>query len=208
MATILRDLSYRYQWLYDAIARLSALSVGGERRFRQLAIADLNLTPQTRILDLCCGSGQATQFLLQYSQDVTGLDASPLSLKRARQNVPGADYAEGWAENLPFGDRDFDLVHVSVALHEMESAQLQQILQEVYRVLTPGGMLAIVDLHAPTNWLFWPGLSAFMLLFETETAWQLLKTDLPQLLQDIGFQLNRYTLHAGGSLQVIQAQKP
>lgn len=207
MATILRDLSYRYQWLYDAIARLSALSVGGEKRFRQLALAGLKVTPQTRILDLCCGSGQATQFLLQYSQQVTGLDASPKSLQRARQNVPGAEYVEGLAEQMPFGDRCFDLVHVSVALHEMAPVQLQQILQEVYRVLQPGGMLAIVDLHAPTNWLFWPGLSAFVLLFETETAWQFLKTDLPQLLQEIGFQLNRYTLHAGGSLQVIQAQK-
>jgi hypothetical protein len=29
VATIFRDLSYRYQWLYEAIARLAALSVGG-----------------------------------------------------------------------------------------------------------------------------------------------------------------------------------
>ena len=46
-----------------------------------------------------------------------------------------------------------------------------------------------------------------MLLFETETAWQLLRTDLPQLLGEIGFQLQRQSLYAGGSLQVIQAQK-
>jgi hypothetical protein len=30
VATIFRDWSYRYQWLYDAISRLAALSVGGE----------------------------------------------------------------------------------------------------------------------------------------------------------------------------------
>ena len=55
MATILRDLSYRYQWLYDAIARLSALSVGGEARFRQLALQGLPLQEDTQVLDLCCG---------------------------------------------------------------------------------------------------------------------------------------------------------
>lgn len=87
MATILRDLSYRYQWLYDAIARLAALSVGGETRFRQLALENVTLGAKTKVLDLCCGSGQTTQFLVQYSQDVTGLDASPLSLQRARKNV-------------------------------------------------------------------------------------------------------------------------
>jgi demethylmenaquinone methyltransferase/2-methoxy-6-polyprenyl-1,4-benzoquinol methylase len=34
MGTILRDWSYRYQWLYDASTRLAALDVGGEARFR------------------------------------------------------------------------------------------------------------------------------------------------------------------------------
>ena len=207
MATILRDWSYRYQWLYDAIARLAALSVGGEARFRQLALQGLTIHPETKVLDLCCGSGQATQFLVQYSLNVTGLDASPLSLKRAQQNVPQAHYVEAFAEKIPFADNHFDLVHTSVALHEMESSQLRQILKEVYRVLRPGGVFALVDFHTPNNWLFWPGISLFLLLFETETAWQLLKTDLAELLKQTGFQACDCILKAGGSLQVIQAKK-
>jgi len=55
---------------------VAALSVGGEARFRQLALQGLTINPETKVLDLCCGSGQATQVLVQYSQDVTGLDAS------------------------------------------------------------------------------------------------------------------------------------
>lgn len=214
MATILRAWSYRYQWLYDAIARLAALSVGGEARFRQLALQGLMIYPETKVLDLCCGSAQVTKVLGQYSQDVTGLDASPLSLKRARQNVPQAQYVEAFAEAIPFADNQFDLVHTSVALHEMESEQLRQILKEVYRVLKPGGIFALVDFHAPSNWLFWPGISLFLLLFETETAWQLLKTDLAELLNETGFQGYDAcgkgalpTFYAGGSLQVIQVKK-
>ncbi len=207
MATILREWSYRYQWLYDGVSRLAALSVGGEVRFRQLALQGLTIYPETKILDLCCGSGQATQVLVQYSQNVTGLDASPLSLKRARQNVPQAQYIEAFAEAMPFADNSFDLVHTSAALHEMEADQLRQILKQVYQVLKPGGVFALVDFHPPTNWLFWPGISIFLLLFETETAWQLLKTDLVELLQEIGFKECNCTLKAGGSLQVIQAQK-
>lgn len=207
MATILRDLSYRYQWFYDAIAQFAALSVGGERRFRQLALQNLELTPETRILDLCCGSGQTTQFLVQYSQQVTGLDASPLSLKRAQNNVPQASYVEAFAESMPFEDNQFDIVHTSVALHEMQPNQLQQILQEVYRVLKPSGTFTLIDLHSPTNPVFWPGLALFLALFETETAWQLLKTDLNSILEEVGFHPTHSSLHAGGSLQVIQAQK-
>lgn len=215
MATILRDWSYRYQWLYDGISRLAALSVGGEARFRQLALQGLTIFPETKILDLCCGSGQATKVLVQYSQNVTGLDASPLSLKRARQNVPQAQYVEAFAEAMPFADNSFDLVHTSVALHEMEFNQLREILQEVYRVLKPGGIFALVDFHTPTNWLFLPGITLFLLLFETETAWQLLETDLVELLTETGFKecdacgkgKPLRIFKAGGSLQIIQAKK-
>ncbi|HAN76183.1 MAG TPA: SAM-dependent methyltransferase [Planktothrix sp. UBA8407] len=208
MATILRSLSYRYQWLYDTISRLAALSVGGERRFRELPLTGLTLTPETKVLDLCCGSGQATAVLVEYSQNVTGLDASPLSLKRAQSHVPQAQYVEAFAENMPFADNSFDLVHTSAALHEMNPAQLQQILNEIYRVLKPGGIFTLVDFHSPTNPLFWPGVAMFLWLFETETAWQLLKTDLVQTLSQIGFNVNPPQLYAGGSLQVIHSVKP
>lgn len=207
MATILRDWSYRYQWLYDCISGLAALSVGGETRFRQLALQGLTISSDTKILDLCCGSGQATQFLVKYSQNVIGLDASPLSLKRAKQNVPNASYVEAFAEKMPFADCEFDVVHISVALHEMEPEQLRKIITEVYRVLKSGGVFTLVDFHAPTNPIFWPGVSLFLLLFETETAWQLLKTDLAGLLTETGFEVGEPKLYAGGSLQVIQAKK-
>lgn len=207
MATIFRDLSYRYQWLYDGISRLAALSVGGEGRFRQLALQGLTLHTDTHILDLCCGSGQATEFLVKLSQNVTGLDASPLSLRRARNNVPNATYVEAFAENMPFADNLFDVIHTSAALHEMQPAQLRKIIQEVYRVLKPGGVFTLVDFHPPTNPIFWPGLSVFFWLFETETAWELLKTDLPGLLRENGFEVDTPSLYAGGSLQVIQGRK-
>ncbi|MEH2083650.1 MAG: class I SAM-dependent methyltransferase [Nostoc sp.] len=207
MATILRDWSYRYQWLYDGISRLAALSVGGEACFRQLALQGLTIHSDSQVLDLCCGSGQTTEFLVKTSQNVTGLDASPKSLQRARQNVPLASYVEAFAEKMPFADNLFDVVHTSVALHEMQPQQLRKIINEVYRVLKPGGVFTLVDFHAPTNPIFWPGVSVFLLLFETETAWELLKTDLAELLAKTGFKVSKSTLYAGGSLQVIQANK-
>lgn len=207
MATILRDLSYRYQWLYDGISWVAALAVGGEAQFRQLALQGLTIEPTTQILDLCCGSGQTTRLLVQRSQNVTGLDASPLSIRRAKQNVPQAQYVEAFAEKMPLADSSFDIVHTSAAMHEMEPQQLRQILQEVYRVLKPGGTLTLVDFHAPTNPLFVPGLATFFWLFETETAWQFIQTDLNKLLTEVGFQVSDRKLYAGGSLQVIQAQK-
>jgi ubiquinone/menaquinone biosynthesis C-methylase UbiE len=136
------------------------------------------------------------------------LDASPLSIQRSRQNVPQATYVEAFAEAMPFPDDQFDLVHTSAALHEMKPDQLRQILQEVYRVLKPGGTFCLVDFHAPNNPLFLPGVYLFLYLFETETAWTLLRTNLIEVLNAIGFQIHHSNLYAGGSLQVIQSTKP
>lgn len=207
MATFLRPLSYKYQWLYDTISRLAALGVGGEKRFRNLALQNLPIEKETKVLDLCCGKGQTTKFLVQYSDNVTGLDLSPLALSKAKKNVPEAKYVEGLAQNLPFEDNYFDIVHTSVALHEMTTSELEQIFAEVYRVLKPKGIFTFIDLHQPHNLLFLPGLTIFMWLFETETAWQLLKTDLPKKLSEVGFNICQHNLYAGGSLQVIQCKK-
>jgi ubiquinone/menaquinone biosynthesis C-methylase UbiE len=207
LATILRTWSYQYQWFYDTISRLAALSVGGETRLRRLPLAGLNLAANAAILDLCCGCGQTTQILLSYSPQVTGLDASPLSLQRAKAQVPRANYVEAFAESIPFAAGHFDLVHTSLALHEMTPDQRQQILAEVWRVLKTGGQFVFLDLHRPHQPLLWPGLALFLVLFETETAWQMLASDLVSELQNVGFKLQSQRQYAGGSLQTICAQK-
>ncbi|MBD2326959.1 class I SAM-dependent methyltransferase [Alkalinema sp. FACHB-956] len=206
MATILRDWSYRYQWLYDGISRIASLAVGGEARFRQLALEGIDITPESTVLDLCCGCGQTTQFLVQRSRQVTGLDASPFSIQRAQRNVPEATYVEAFAEAMPFADATFDIVHTSAAMHEMTPKNLQRIFQEAYRVLKPGGYFLIADFHRPQPWMM-PGIALFFGLFETETAWQLLDLDLVKMLQEAGFTHCDRQLYAGDSLQVLQAQK-
>ena len=207
MATFLRPLSYKYQWIYDTISRLAAIPVGGESKFRQLALENLLINNDSKILDLCCGKGQNTKFLVNYSNDVTGLDASAFALDKAKKNVPQAHYFEGLAQKLPFDDRTFEIVHTSVALHEMTTNELEEIFAEVYRVLKPQGIFTFIDLHKPHNSLFMPGLAVFMWLFETETAWQLINTDLSKKLSQAHFQVIKKKLYAGGCLQVIQAQK-
>jgi ubiquinone/menaquinone biosynthesis C-methylase UbiE len=208
MATFLRPLSYRYSWLYDGITKLTAISVGGEARLRRLALQDLDLQLHTQVLDLCCGNGPVTQVLVQYCKHVTGLDASPWAIARAQVNVPQATFVEGFAEAMPFAEASFDVVHTSMALHEMEPDQRRQILQEVHRVLKPDGILTLIDFHAPTNPIFWPGLALFLWLFETHTSWELIHSGLEEALEKANLQVKDITYAVGGSLQIVKAQKP
>jgi hypothetical protein len=84
------------------------VSVGPEARLGQRRLENLTISAETKVLDFCSSSRQTTQFLVQYSQDVTGLDASPLFLQLARKNVLSANYVEAFAESMPFPDCQFD----------------------------------------------------------------------------------------------------
>ena len=84
------------------------VSVGSEARLGQRRLENFTISAETKVLDFCCGSRQTTQFLVIYSQDVTGLDASPLFLQRARKNVLSANCVEAFAESMPFPDCQFD----------------------------------------------------------------------------------------------------
>ena len=98
-------------------------------------------------------------------------------------------------------------------MHEMQRAQLRQIFQEVYRAIEPGGLFILVDFPRPTNPVFRPGLAVFLWLFETETAWKYIETDLGSLLAEVGWrsynseEAQQPKLYAGGSIQVIPVQK-
>ena len=117
------------------------------------------------------------------------------------------------------GVKDLVVVPISFVSEHIETLQeidieYREIAEEAGihnfgRVPAPNTnpVFTLVDFHTPTNPIFWPGLAVFFWLFETETAWELLKTDLPGLLRENGFDVQSPILYAGGSLQVIQGRK-
>ena len=85
-----------------------------------------------RVLDIGSGSGLFAEELARRGLAVTGLDVNPEMLPVARKFVPAADFQEGVAEELPFGDGSFDLVFMGLLLHETDD--ISAALAEAHRV--------------------------------------------------------------------------
>ena len=209
MTSPLRQLAYRYRWIYDTVTGISALSVGGVDQLRRLGLSALDprLPRGAKVLDLCCGSGEAAAPWIEAGFQVTGLDVSPKVLELAATRYPLLTCIEGLAEDPPCTPASFEAIQISLALHEFPRAERQQVLLSCLELLKPGGWLVVVDLH-PAGPLLQLPQQLFCALFETETAIALLEDDIPKQLQEIGFAAVEQSVLAGSALQRITARRP
>jgi ubiquinone/menaquinone biosynthesis C-methylase UbiE len=153
----------RYRWIYDGVIskfydRLLkiGLIIFGEKKLRTHTI-DLILpyiNSNDIILDLCCGTGTLTTILAHSVHSdckIIGIDLSKGQIIEAikKNHFPNLDFKLMNASNLKFASETFNLVIISAALHEMNKAQRQRVLSEVYRVLKKEGYLFIFDHHEP-----------------------------------------------------------
>src|SRR4051812_48475773 len=110
--------------------------------------------PETRALDLCCGTGDMTFALLSESGSAGptrtyGADFAHPMLVRARQKSAGKplSWFEADALHLPLPDAQFDLVTSAFGFRNL--ADYDAGLREIARVLRPGGEVGILDFGEP-----------------------------------------------------------
>ncbi len=108
----------------------------------------LNLEPGTKVLDLACGHGRIANRLAERGAEVTGLDASDLFLRSAREEAVQlgleVHYHQGDMRSPPFADQAFDrVISWFTSFGYFEDDENQQVLVEAHRVLRPGGRLLI-----------------------------------------------------------------
>jgi SAM-dependent methyltransferase len=99
-----------------------------------------------RVLEAMCGSGQATHHLLSLGAKVTGLDISTEMIRLYNQRWPGCETRVGSIYKTDFPDASFDCVFVVAGLHHLHPSLLAAI-DEIHRVLKPGGHFCFVEPH-------------------------------------------------------------
>lgn len=111
----------------------------------------LDAAPIGRALDAACGTGRHGHYLAERGHTVVGVDASPEMLALARARVPGGEFHLGTLEALPVEDEGVDLAVCALALTHCPS--LRQPIRELGRVVRPGGLVVLSDIHPVMVWL-------------------------------------------------------
>ena len=112
------------------------------------AFLDARVARDTRVLDVGCGYGRSLAELREFGYtELVGVDTSAAMLARGEREFPGLDLRLVEGGRLPFDDGTFGLVLLFAVLTSIPSrARQAELLDEVERVLAPGGHVLISDL--------------------------------------------------------------
>ena len=118
----------------------TVLTLGFDKSWRKKAVNNLI---GTSVLDLGSGTGAAFDQLLNYETTAIDPDKKMLELNTFENKVLGS------AEDLPFEDNTFDNVFCSFVWRNISDTN--KALEEVHRVLRPGGKFILLDMTRPKN---------------------------------------------------------
>jgi ubiquinone/menaquinone biosynthesis C-methylase UbiE len=170
---------------YDLLTRV----LGMGRNYDAL-VAQAELSDGLRVLEIGCGTGNVTMRAKRAAPgaDIVGTDPDPLALARCQRKargLTGIRFERAYAQELPFGDGEFDRALSSMMLHHLDEDVKAAALAEVHRVLRPGGSLHIVDIGGHTAHQH--GLAARWMKDNPHAAGNL-GDAIPRALRSVGFE--------------------
>ena len=151
---------------------------------------------QVRVLDIACGTGRTLKAIRATLPQASlfGVDLSPAYLRKANQllsQVPGElpQLAQANAEELPYRDNYFHALTCIFLFHELPPEARQQVIEQAFRVLQPGGSFIICDsIQVSDSPELEPAMEGFHETFHEPYYKHYMRDDLVARLEKAGFQ--------------------
>jgi demethylmenaquinone methyltransferase/2-methoxy-6-polyprenyl-1,4-benzoquinol methylase len=157
---------------YDFIT--VALSFGLDRRWKRRVIRLTQPDSRTRVLDLATGTGDIAFAAAARGAPVVGLDITYRMIELARGKVT-AGLRPRWTVGdmlaLPFPPSSFDIVTTGYGLRNVPD--LTVAIEEIRRVLAPGGQLVSLDFNRPSNGIVRAAYLAYLTVVGSTLGWLL-----------------------------------
>src|SRR3954468_24810889 len=161
---------------YDFITVV--LSYGQDRRWKRRLIDLAAPRAGARALDLATGTGDIAFALSARGARVTGLDVTFRMIELAKAKgartthlAPRADFLVGDMLALPFPSGSFDIVTTGYGLRNVPNLTLA--IEEIERVLSPGGQLLSLDFNRPANRLVRSAYLSYLTVVGATLGWLL-----------------------------------
>lgn len=205
-------------WSIDLYARYvefieSLCMVGHAREMWQLGASLARVSDGDRVLDVGCGTGPLSRAVknLCPGSRVIGIDPSPRALKFARRRAEkeslDIDFRQGVIEKIPLGDECIDIAVSCMVLHHLPRDLKREGLQEVHRVLIPGGHIMMIDV-GPGNHHWFSQVISFLYQWDLfEWLRDGIKGRLPSIMEEAGFENCHEILSAFTSMSYFWAEK-
>lgn len=175
--------------VYDPAVRLTTREI----RFKRLLIDQAALEDSQTVLDLGCGTGTLSTMIKKACPgiDLTGCDADPAVLKQAESKTRSKDlnvsFDHAFSDALPYEPESFDRVFSTLMFHHLEPIGKRVTLNEIRRVLKPGGEFHLADFGVPMGWIQ-AQLSRIVVLIDGKrTTTANFKGELKDLIKASGF---------------------
>ena len=157
-----KNLFSRIARQYDLVNHI--MTGWQDNRWRKFTVGQLKIPPSALVLDIGSGNGQ---LIKEISRQYPGCQSVAADLTLAmmeigRERIPPtlADWTAADAANLSFQDEKFDGVISGFLIRNL--ADVFQGLKSQYRVLKPGGRIAILDTTKPSNHVLTPLIRFYM----------------------------------------------
>jgi ubiquinone/menaquinone biosynthesis C-methylase UbiE len=157
------------------------------------------------VLDVATGTGSLAIALSDQADKVTGIDLSSkmLDVARKKRSKDNLSFLQMDAGKMNFQDNEFDIVTISLGLHDMPPGIRTCVLEEVKRVLKKDGKLYILEYDLPPNKFLGWCTSHLVNIYESKYYLEFINSDFVEYLNELGFRVESKTNYLFRLLQSL-----